>query len=125
MKNTIKNTAYVIAGAWLLALNSATNAIEIKKTRPTTEWDNGQSNDFIGTLDTMLGYIIGLLYFIAIVFALYGWFQILTAAWDEEKVKKGKTTLINATIWLIVIFLASIIINWVISLMTGTVWTTT
>jgi hypothetical protein len=46
----------------------------------------------------MLGYVIGLLYFVAVVFALYGGFQILTAAGDEEKVKKGKTTLINAVI---------------------------
>ena len=116
MKNTIKNTAYAIAGTWLLALNSATNAIDVTKTKPNTTWDNGKNGDFINTLDTMLGYIIGLLYFIAIIFALYGWFQILTAAWDEEKVKKGKTTLINAVIWLIVIFLASIIVNWIISL---------
>ena len=120
MKNTIKNTAYAIAGTGLLALNTVTNAIDISKTRVNTTWDNGKNGDFINTLDEMLGYVIGLLYFVAVVFALYGWFQILTAAWDEEKVKKGKTTLINAVIWLIVIFLASIIVNWIISL----AWTT-
>jgi hypothetical protein len=50
---------------------------------------------------------------------LYGGFQILTAGGDEEKVKKGKTTLIQAVIGLIVIFLASNIIRWVIGLGTG------
>ena len=53
-------------------------------------------------------------------FALYGGFQILTAGWDEEKVKKWKTTLINAVIGLIVIFLASQIISWIVGL-----WDTT
>ncbi len=116
MKNTIKNTAYAATGAWLLALNTVTNAMDLKATKNNNTWENGTNGDFVTTLDTMLGYVIGLLYFIAVAFALYGGFQILTAAWDEEKVKKGKTTLINAVIWLIVIFLASIIVNWIISL---------
>lgn len=115
----IKNKVYAAAGLSLLAINQV-SAINVKSTKQVTTWDNGQNGDFITTLDTMLGYVIGLLYFVAVVFALYGGFQILTAAWDEEKVKKGKTTLINAVIWLIVIFLASIIVNWIISL----AWTT-
>jgi len=36
MKNTIKNTAYAIAGTGLLALNTVTNAIDISKTRVNT-----------------------------------------------------------------------------------------
>jgi len=107
----IKNKIYAAAGLSLLAINQV-SAINVKQTKQVTTWDNGQNSDFISTLDTMLGYVVGLLYFIAIVFALYGGFQI--------KVKKGKTTLINAVIWLIVIFLASIIVNWIISL----AWTT-
>jgi type IV secretory pathway VirB2 component (pilin) len=88
----------------------------VTRTQAVTSWDNGTWSSFITTLDNILGYLIGLLYFVAVVFALYGGFQILTAAWDEEKVKKGKTTLINAVIGLVVIFLASIIVRWVISL---------
>ncbi len=113
MKNTIKNTVYVAVGASLLALNTV-NAVDVKWTLGQTAWDHGTGGDFIWTLDNMLGFLIWLLYFIAIIFALYGWFQILTAAWDEEKVKKWKNTLIHAVIWLVVIFLASIIVNWII-----------
>jgi hypothetical protein len=46
---------------------------------------------------------------------LWGAFNILTAAWDEEKVKKGKTILMQAVAWLIVVFLANSIIMWVIT----------
>ena len=119
MKNTIKNAAYATVGTGLLALNTA-NAIVIDSTIQATAGDNKTSGNFVETLNTMLAYVVGLLYFVAVVFALYGWFQILTAGWDEEKVKKGKTTLINAVIWLFIIFLASTIIRWVMTL-----WTTT
>lgn len=120
MKNTIKNT--MLAGVWIASiwLYKLSVAINVMSTQGSTKADNWTDWAFITTLDTMLWYVIGLLYFITLVFALYGWFQILTAAWDEEKVKKWKTTLINAVVWLVVIFLASQIITWIIWL-----WATT
>lgn len=118
MKSTVKAGLYAAAGSTLLALNSV-SAIDVTSTKATTTGDNGTSGDFITTLDTMLGYVIGLLYFIAVALALYGGFQILTAAGDEDKVKGGKTTLINAVIGLIVIFLASQIVSWIVGLAAG------
>lgn len=114
MKNLVKNSFY--AGAWiaLVGLNNVALAIDVVKEKPTTTWDQNQSGSFITTLDNILWYVIWLLYFIAVAFALYGGFQILTASGDEEKVKSWKTTLINAVIGLVVIFLASQIITWVI-----------
>jgi len=55
-----------------------------------------------------------------VVFALWGGFNILTAGGDEEKVKKGKTILIQAAIGLVVIFLASSIVQWIVSSILGT-----
>lgn len=110
--------------AAVVAQANVVSAIDVTATRENTTGDNGTGATFIQTLDNILGYLIGLLYFIAVVFALYGGFQILTAGGDEEKVKKGKTTLINAVIGLVVIFLASSIIGWVIdTLAKGTVVT--
>lgn len=110
MKNIVKAG---LAGA-VVAHAGVVSAIDVDRTRGTTTGDNGTGGNFINTLDTILGYLIGLLYFVAIVFALYGGFQILTAGGDDEKVKKGKTTLINAVIGLVVIFLASSIVGWII-----------
>jgi hypothetical protein len=120
MKKLVKNGLYSIGWLWLLLLNNAVLALDATKTKTTTWWDNGTNGDFITTLDNILSYVIGLLYFIALLFCLYGGFTILTAWWEEDKVKKWKTTLINAVIWLIVIFLASQIVHWIISL-----WSTT
>jgi hypothetical protein len=47
--------------------------------------------------------------------AIYGGFQILTAGWDDEKVKKGKTTLINALLGIFVILISWTLVDWIIS----------
>lgn len=115
MKNTVKAGLYAAAGSTLLAVNSVA-ALNTKATSATNTGENSTTGTFVETLDSILGYLVWLLYLIAVVFALYAGFQILTAGWDEEKVKSGKTTLINAVIGLIVIFLASQIVNWIIGL---------
>jgi len=69
--------------------------------------------------NSVVNYIVGLLYFIAVVFTLWGGFQILTAGGDDDKVKKGKSTIIRGVIGLVVIFLASTLIRWIVSLFTG------
>ncbi len=74
-------------------------------------------SDLVFTLDNILGFIIGLFYFVSIVFAIYAWFTILTSGGDEEKVKKWKNILIYVVIWLVVIFLSSQLIRFVISVM--------
>lgn len=57
------------------------------------------------------------LYLIAVIYALWGWFNILTAWGEEDKVKKWKTILIQGWTWLLVIFLAGTIVKWILTLM--------
>lgn len=57
---------------------------------------------------------------LAVVFALWGGFQIMTAAGDDKKVGAGKTIIMNAAIGLVVIFLAWSIVSFVIKLLFGT-----
>jgi len=53
---------------------------------------------------------------LAVIYALYWGFNILTAWGEEDKVKKGKTILIQALIWLVVIWLSYSIVSWLITL---------
>lgn len=62
---------------------------------------------------TLIAAFFMFLYIIAVIVIIYAGFMILTAAWDEEKVKKAKTTIIQAIVGLIVIFLAASIVEWV------------
>lgn len=61
-----------------------------------------------------MSYATTLLYMIAVGFALYGGFQILTAGGEDDKVKSGKKVLVNAVLGLFVIFIASSIVKFVI-----------
>jgi hypothetical protein len=53
----------------------------------------------------------------AVLYGLWGGFNILTAGWDDNKVKAGKTILINAWIWLVIIFLVYSVVTWLIGIL--------
>ncbi len=52
---------------------------------------------------------------IAVIYGLYGGFLMLTAGGEEEKMKKGRTILIQVAIGLVVIFLANSIVQFVLT----------
>ena len=76
-------------------------------------------NDIVSWIDNIAGYLIWLFYFISVLIWIYGWFIILTSWWEEDKVKKWKNIIIFMVIWLIVVFLASQLVRWVISIMSN------
>ena len=84
--------------------------------RITENLQNG-GDDLVLTADNIFGYIIGLFYFIAMLFGIYGGFTILTSGGDEDKVKKGKNLIIYVVIGLALVFLASQIVTWIIGIM--------
>lgn len=70
-------------------------------------------------------YLLWFLYLVAVIYWLYGWFKILTAAEDDDKVKSWKTIIIQALIWIVIIFLAGPIVNfflWNWGNNTGIIW---
>lgn len=85
-----------------------------------------QSKDIIDGVETertfseyiqdIVVYILWFLSIIAVIFIIYAWFTILTWAWDEEKLKTSKKTIIYVVIWMIVIWSAYsivlLIIDW-------------
>jgi hypothetical protein len=75
----------------------------------------GSGDTADSAVQSLITNAIGFLYLVAVVFALWGGFNILTAGGDEEKVKKGKTILIQAALGLVVIWLASSIITWIVT----------
>jgi Type IV secretion system pilin len=53
---------------------------------------------------------------LAVGYGIWGGFQIVTAGGDEEKVKKGRTILMQVGLGIIVIWLAGSIVKWVVGL---------
>ena len=109
MNNVVKNGFYSVAGLLLIGLNTA-NAINVG----TVSGDIRTSGSADTVIQTWLANLLGFLYLAAVLIAIWGGFNILTAAGDEEKVKTGKTILIQAGIWILVIFLAGSIIEWIL-----------
>jgi hypothetical protein len=74
----------------------------------------GRTDDLPTAIQSLMSYATNFLYLIAVGFALYGGFQILTAGGEDDKVKSGKKILINAVLGLFVIFIAASVIKFVV-----------
>jgi hypothetical protein len=109
----MKKSLYTLAWASLLTLSEA-NASFVPFLNPNTkiEWTDNTADVAI---QNIISNIIAFLYIIAVIYWLWWGFNILTAAWDEEKVKNWKKVIINALIWIVVIFLASSIVGFVLN----------
>jgi len=76
-------------------------------------WDNSQNLET--WITNLVLYLLWFIWLIGIIFAMYAGFQILTAAWDDEKVKSWKKTLLFALLWIFIILIAYFLVNWVIN----------
>ena len=113
MKNIIKTTAYSAVALASVAYSNVSAKVDLN-TQHAEQFQQAWSTDIWETIRSFLTYILGFLWLIAVWFAIYGGFQILTAWWDDDKVKKGKTTLINALIGIFVILIAWSLVGWLI-----------
>lgn len=112
MKNLIKNSTYWLIGSLLVIQNAfATNY--------GTIWTGTWSTQSLP--DAIMTFILWIITFISIIafgYILYAGFSILTAWWEEEKVKKWKTVIIQVFIWIILIWLWYSIVKWIVSWLT-------
>lgn len=62
-------------------------------------------------------YILWFLALVATLFIIYSWFVLLTWAWDEEKSKKSKTIIVYSLLWIVIIFLAWPIVDFILKVL--------
>jgi len=79
----------------------------------------GRNDDLETGVQRIISFVTNLLYLITVCYALYGGFLILTSGGNEENVKKGKTILMHGALGLLIIFLASSIVGFVLRLITA------
>jgi len=68
-------------------------------------------------IQDIVKYILTFLTLIATIIIIYAWFNLLTWVGDEEKAKKTKSIIIYAIIWLLIIFAAGPIIDFVLNIL--------
>ncbi|EKD66695.1 MAG: hypothetical protein ACD_49C00021G0010 [uncultured bacterium (gcode 4)] len=91
----------------------------------TCNWQalwNPNLSDTVKIIRSVIQYTTWFIWIIVIVLIIYTWMTILTSWWNEEKMKKAKSSLIYIVIWILIIVLSVWIfqfigwadLNWVI-----------
>jgi hypothetical protein len=75
--------------------------------------DAQKEDGLVNVVRWLVNRVLWIMWIIALIILMYGWFLMVTAAWDGEKYWKWFTILKHAAVWLILIgtawFVASII----------------
>jgi hypothetical protein len=86
---------------------------------PGVPWSTAMKNDsLIVSVKVFINRVLWLLWLIALLVLLYGWFQMVTAAGDDGKYKKWFKILQQAGMWLIFIWLSWLFVSvifWIIN----------
>lgn len=80
-----------------------------------------QQDSFVNVVKGAINWILGILALIALIILLYGGFQMVTSAGDEEKYKAGFTILKHAATGLILIGIAWFVVSiifWLVNILT-------
>ena len=77
---------------------------------------NCQATSVNGLIKTVINWLLGIAFGIAVLFLIIGGFWYITSAGNEETAEKGKATAINAIIGIVIIILSYVIINVVANL---------
>lgn len=72
--------------------------------------------DVNSLIHTVINWMLGIAFGVAVLFLIVGGFWYITAAGNEETAEKGKGTVINAIIGIVIIILSYVIINVVANL---------
>lgn len=105
----MRKSLYAIAWVSLLAINNVQAAITPDTRQVDPNIRTAGSAEVV--VQRWVWNVMGLLFIIAVLYWLWGGFNILTAGWDEDKVKKGKTVIINSLLWLVVIYVVGTIVE--------------
>jgi len=65
-------------------------------------------------IQDIVKYLLTFITVIAVIYVIYAWFKILTSAWNEDEVKKSKTTILSVLVWIVIIWLAYWIVRWIL-----------
>lgn len=79
--------------------------------------DIEKERKFSDYIQDIVQYILGFISLVAVIYIIYAGFMILIWAWDEEKLKKSKQTILYVIIWIVLIWLAYSIVAFVMDML--------
>lgn len=112
-------TVYTLAVSPVLA-QTGRNPVEggLNKIRDPFGDELTKKRDVYEIIKTVINWMLTLAGIIAVIFVIIGGYMYLTSAGNEEQSGKGRKTIINALIGLIIIILSYVIVNVIVSAVT-------
>ena len=120
--------------AWVAVLPNYANAEESVSTSTEDDWANPDASKnmlskdqslkgsaLLDTVQKAINWVLAMLATVALVICLYGWFKMMTSAWDEKKYKDWLNVLKYAAIGLAIIGLSWLIVS-VVFWFIGQMW---
>lgn len=112
--NTIQKIGYSLLG--LTATASTALAAGGDPFNSKTVTMNTSKNTADQTAQAIINNFLIFLSIVAVAYGIYGGFLMVTAGGEEDKMKKGRTILLQVAIGIIVIWVAGSLVNWIIRL---------
>ncbi len=78
---------------------------------PTTGLNCAAGTDINSLIRTIINWLLGIAFAVAVLFLIIGGFQYIVSAGNEEAAEKGKSTAVNALIGVVIIILSYVIVN--------------
>ncbi len=116
--NTFKKLAYAGAASAMIAEQTmfgagSTNGKQLFGASKADPLNTG-SDDAAGSITSIIIKLLSFVTLIAVAYALYGGFLVMTAGGDDGKAKKGRTIIIQVLIGIVIMWLAYAIVNLVV-----------
>lgn len=116
----LKKIAYSSIGL-VLSTKYALAEINFGEERVDAGLKGSNNDDPVDSIQKLITYFLSLLAVLAVIYAMWGGFLILTDGGGDERNAKGRKVIINAIIGIVVIFLAWTIVKLVFDVLGGNV----
>lgn len=95
------------------------SVVALEKLPCPTGLNCNAGTDVNSLIRTVIGWLLGIAFGIAVLFLIIGGFWYITSAGNEETAEKGKSTAVNAIIGIVIIILSYVIVNVISNLVAG------
>jgi hypothetical protein len=117
----LSNSFYYLVSFFTVSILSFSDVLAVEynqSTSTTSAWASATVGDVEAQGNVIIWNFLNIIYFLITLYVFYWAFNILTASWDEEKVKKWRTIITHALIWFIVVFLTWSIVKFIFTSIT-------
>lgn len=112
--------AVVLSMAPVLVLAQQSPLAQTFQCNPSSGLNCSAGTNVNQLIKTVINWALGITFAIAVLFLIIGGFWYITASGNEEQADKGKKTILNALIGVVVIILSYVIVNVVTNLVSST-----